>query len=277
LSQERDDDGAFFQSQRRWIVNCVFPFKKCTIDFLITKTMIKYLKTPFRFDARQMQAEMNHLSGTYWKEHYNKAHYQGDWSILPLRAIGGDAGNICSIQSGAGMVYKDTELLGQCPYLRSVIDSFPCEKTAVRLMKLNAGALIKEHTDQDMHMEAGEARLHIPVQTNADVAFYIQDERIPMLEGECWYLNLSLPHRVHNAGSTDRVHLVIDCMVNDWVNSLLNDRSLHRADINGLPAQVTFGQEDMLRIITELRRLGTAEALQRAAAMEKELTDSTMV
>lgn len=236
--------------------------------------MIKYLKTPFHFDSEQMQAEMNHLSEQYWKEHYNKAHYQGDWSILPLRAIDGDASNICSIQADAGMVYKDTALLELCPFLGSVIDSFPCEKTAVRLMKLNAGALIKEHTDQDMHMEAGEARLHIPVQTNPDVAFYIQDERIPMMEGECWYLNLSLPHRVHNAGSTDRVHLVIDCLVNDWVASVLNDTTLHRADITGLPTQSKFGHDDMLRIITELRRLDTPEALQRAAIMEAALKDT---
>ncbi len=237
----------------------------------IYQTMIKYLKTNLRFDAVQMQAETNRLSEQYWKEHYNKAHYQGDWSILPLRAIGGDASNVCSVQSSANVIYKDTALLEQCPFLRSVIDSFQCDKTAVRLMKLNAGALIKEHTDQDMHMEAGEARLHIPVQTNPDVAFYIQDDRIPMLAGECWYLNLSLPHRVHNAGSTDRIHLVIDCMVNDWVAALLNEPSLHRAEITGLPVHSKFGHEDMLRIITELRRMDTPEALQRAAAMEAEL------
>lgn len=233
--------------------------------------MIKYLKTALHFDIVPLQQEVALLSNDYWKEHYNKAHYQGDWNILPLRAINGDAGNVCSVPSDLGMTYRDTPLMDQCPLLRSVVDAFDCEKTAVRLMKLNAGALIKEHTDQDMHVEAGEARLHIPVQTNADVAFYIQEDRIPMLEGECWYLNLSLPHRVHNAGITDRIHLVIDCMVNDWVRDLLKDPSLFRKDIDALPVHKAFSREDQQRIIEELRQLNTPSSLQQAALLETTL------
>ena len=38
---------------------------------------------------------------------------------------------------------------------------------------------------------------------------------LPMGEGECWYINFNLPHRIHNRGTTDRVHLVIDCVLND--------------------------------------------------------------
>ncbi len=236
--------------------------------------MIKYLKTALHFDIIPLQEEVARLSDNYWKEHYNKAHYQGDWSILSLRAIGGNSENVCSIPSDLGMSYSDTPLMDQCPLLRSAIDAFACEKTSVRLMKLNAGALIKEHTDQDMHMEAGEARLHIPIQTNADVAFYIQEDRIPMQEGECWYLNLSLPHRVHNAGNTDRIHLVIDCIVNDWVKDLLKDTSLFRKDIDALPAH-TFSREDQQKIIEELRQMNTPASLQQAALMETALLQSS--
>ena len=39
-----------------------------------------------------------------------------------------------------------------------------------------------------------------------------------MVAGECWYLNLSKPHRVHNRGATERMHLVLDCVVNDWLD-----------------------------------------------------------
>jgi hypothetical protein len=42
-----------------------------------------------------------------------------------------------------------------------------------------------------------------------------------MHEGECWYLDLSLPHWVENRGARDRVHLVIDCEVNEWLLELL--------------------------------------------------------
>jgi len=46
-----------------------------------------------------------------------------------------------------------------------------------------------------------------------------------MAEGECWYLDFNLPHYVDNRSSDDRIHLVVDCHVNDWVTSLLLDNS----------------------------------------------------
>jgi hypothetical protein len=35
-------------------------------------------------------------------------------------------------------------------------------------------------------------------------------------------MNLSLPHRVHNRGTVDRVHLVIDGKVNPWLQELFS-------------------------------------------------------
>ena len=40
-------------------------------------------------------------------------------------------------------------------------------------------------------------------------------------EVECWYHNLNLPHWVAIRGATDRIHLVIDCVVNDKLRELL--------------------------------------------------------
>jgi hypothetical protein len=42
-----------------------------------------------------------------------------------------------------------------------------------------------------------------------------------MAAGEAWYLDLNLPHSVTNHGPTDRVNLVVDCVVNDWLDALL--------------------------------------------------------
>jgi hypothetical protein len=35
------------------------------------------------------------------------------------------------------------------------------------------------------------------------------------------YLNVNLPHRVAHRGAADRIHLVIDCVVNDWLREQL--------------------------------------------------------
>jgi hypothetical protein len=69
--------------------------------------------------------------------------------------------------------------------------------------------------------EGGDVRLHIPVVTNPSVEFYLAGRRVPMQAGECWYLDLSLPHRVQNLGASERVHLVIDCVLNDWLRALI--------------------------------------------------------
>jgi hypothetical protein len=63
----------------------------------------------------------------------------------------------------------------------------------------------------------------VPVSTEAGVEFYLDGELMPMEPGECWYLNLDLPHRVQNLGTQDRVHLVVDCVVDDWLRAQVPD------------------------------------------------------
>ena len=92
----------------------------------------------------------------------------------------------------------------------------------MRLLRLKAGSHIREHRDYRLGYEDGEVRLHIPVVTNPDVAFFLAGERVIMAAGECWYLNVNLPHRVDNYSTTDRTHLVVDCVVNEWLTALFS-------------------------------------------------------
>jgi mannose-6-phosphate isomerase-like protein (cupin superfamily) len=61
----------------------------------------------------------------------------------------------------------------------------------------------------------------VPLTTNPDVEFVHRGERVDMAPGEAWYLNFSEPHRVANRGDTPRVHLLIDCVVNPWLDEQL--------------------------------------------------------
>jgi hypothetical protein len=47
-----------------------------------------------------------------------------------------------------------------------------------------------------------------------------------MEAGECWYVNVDLPHRVNNRGTTERIHLVIDCVVDEWLRDQFAHGSL---------------------------------------------------
>jgi aspartyl/asparaginyl beta-hydroxylase (cupin superfamily) len=87
----------------------------------------------------------------------------------------------------------------------------------VRFLRLAAGSVIREHRDPGLRFEEGVFRLHIPVRTNPEVEFRVGGELLQMAEGECWYVNFDLPHALVNRGGSDRVHLVVDGVVDDAV------------------------------------------------------------
>jgi hypothetical protein len=191
--------------------------------------MLTSLQLPFSFDPDRLKADVDALLPEDWVPHFNTSYYEGDWSGVALRSVGGVARQLYpdpTAQDG----YADTDILARCPYLQEVLTTFACPLESVRLLRLAARSHIREHRDYRLGYEDGEVRLHIPVHTNPDVAFFLNGTRLNMREGECWYLNLNLPHRVENQSDIDRIHLVIDCVVNDWM------RDLFPADMRALPS-----------------------------------------
>ena len=184
--------------------------------------MQNQIKLPLTFDPVLLKRDLSLISESDWIEHFVKQNYEGQWSVVPLRGPSGAEHPIMMIYSDPTCTnFSDTPYLDKCNYLKEVLASFKTELYAVRLMKLSAGSVIKEHRDHDLSFEDGTVRLHIPITTNAGVEFYLDNEPVIMKEGECWYLRLSEPHRLENRGATDRVHLVIDAVVDDWMRQLL--------------------------------------------------------
>ncbi len=178
------------------------------------------LRLPFQFEPERLQADLRQVLAEEFVPHFNTAYYQGDWSVVPFRSVGGRANHIYPDPT-TKTAYADTPLLARCSHIRQVLACFPCPQQAVRFLRLKAGSIIKEHTDYNLGYEDGEVRLHIPVMTNPDVEFVLDGVRVEMKEGECWYHDFNQRHRVANRGATDRVHLVIDCVVNDWLREVL--------------------------------------------------------
>jgi hypothetical protein len=200
--------------------------------------------------------------------HYQTLHYEGEWSAIPLRSINGDANNVM-ISPIANTQYEDTAFLNECPYIKQVLAQFHCELMAVRLLKLNAGAIIKEHTDAELSFEKGEIRLHIPVTTHEKVEFYLDKERVTIKEGECWYMNFNLPHHINNFSPVNRVHLVIDARVNDWVKELFNsDAAIVKKEV---PEKEMISDEIKKQMIARFKEMKTAKGDELAAQLEKEL------
>ena len=176
------------------------------------------LQLPLSFDPVLLRRDLEVLSATPWTAHFVRQNYEGDWSVIPLRSVAGETHPIRMIYSDpTATTFVDTPFLEACATFRKVIAAFACEVRSVRLMRLTPGSVIKEHTDLDLGVESGTARIHIPVITNPGVEFLLNGRRVEMAEGQAWYLRLGDPHAVANRGTTDRVHLVLDLVANAWL------------------------------------------------------------
>ena len=228
------------------------------------KTIIKYLQLPYSFSASKLQNELNGLN-TQWISHYNKVDYEGDWSALPLRSINGSLTNLF-VENRDGSAFIDTLLMDSCPYMKSITEQFQCEKKAIRLLNLRPGAIIKEHRDLELGYEAGEARIHIPILTNPQVEFYLDNERMELKEGECWYMNFDLPHRINNFGTTDRVHLVMDIVVNDNIREMFEGAEVVNKKV--IEAKNRHTADERVKMAELLREMNTSVSLKIAEEIE---------
>ncbi|WP_158996389.1 aspartyl/asparaginyl beta-hydroxylase domain-containing protein [Mucilaginibacter sp. L196] len=224
--------------------------------------MICFAKLPLKVSITDMQHEVSSITES-WYPHLNTFDYQGNWEVLSLRSPGGASSTIIpDIINGS--VFMDTPLMATCPSIKKITENLLCPIMAVRLLNLKSGAKIKPHKDNELAFEKGEARIHIPVFTNDGVEFYVEDNLVRMNEGECWYINANLKHSVVNNGKRDRIHLVIDCVVNDGLIELFEkaDKTSRNEDYN---------VAEKILIIEALRLQQTPVATNLATELEYEL------
>jgi hypothetical protein len=183
------------------------------------------VRLPLTFDPAPMVEEIARLGPSIWQPHFNTEYYSGDWSGVALRSRGGTL----SLYPGPPQrerpdePFTDTVHVAACPALARTLAAFACPLTSVRLLRLGPGAAVREHRDYQIGFEAGELRVHVPLETSEDVAFILNGTPLPMAAGEAWYVDVTQPHAVRNDGASARIHLVIDCVVDDWLRALLDD------------------------------------------------------
>jgi tRNA1(Val) A37 N6-methylase TrmN6 len=183
--------------------------------------------------------------------HYN---IKDTWGAIALRGYLPDPAYIESIEETSAYqrrlnnevlaYYKpneiglqNTHLLAKFPEVQKILDAIvPGSSKSgnasfkrVRFMRLlpKDGELERhtDLTDQSLGIEDGKTvRLHVPIKTNAKVkvtSWSLMNE--PTVkhfnQGELWYLNIRLPHKVINAGDEERIHLVIDVIADERLRS----------------------------------------------------------
>lgn len=109
-------------------------------------------------------------------------------------------------------VLKDKEIYNIVLPIITDLEARMCGKSArVLLIKLDANKNVTEHTDSGDYLNTVR-RFHIPIITNEDVFYTVNNEQINMKEGECWEINNRKPHSVDNNSNYDRIHLLVDIM-----------------------------------------------------------------
>jgi hypothetical protein len=79
----------------------------------------------------------------------------------------------------------------------------------VMLARMAPGGVIYPHRDENPAAKWPH-KIHVPLQTNEDVGFYVDGVRYHFAEGEVVEVNNMGVHAVENRGSTDRVHLIFE-------------------------------------------------------------------
>lgn len=225
----------------------------------------RYLKLPIAFDLARLQEDLRRVTPADWIGHFNTSAYEKGWGCVPLRSVDGRTDHIMPVNGGR---FEDTPILARCPYFRQAIDHFQCEKTSVRLMGLEAAGVIHEHRDEGGSLEDGLTRLHIPVQTSPLATFRIDGEEVHFSAGHAWYLNAACLHGAENRSPQARIHLMIDCVTNPWLEQLFQAAGgLRRESPPYGDANIDDG--NVLQVIAGLRASGHAAGAQLASRLQE--------
>jgi len=208
----------------------------------MTSTAMARLKLGFDIEKLQKDLEIA-------KQHFQSApqigpYHDGSWTGIALRNSKGDCNDTLAFSAGNA---QNTEVLEYCPYFKQILDDLNFEVEVARILFVPPDKKVGEHRDPGIDWSTGLARIHIPIITHEEVYFYIDGERAEWKEGEFWYGNFSETHSIHNKSDITRVHLVLDCAINQNLLSLFPEEFLteiqNKEDI--------FVNQDSIQIPTE--------------------------
>ncbi|XOB61224.1 aspartyl/asparaginyl beta-hydroxylase domain-containing protein [Campylobacterota bacterium DY0563] len=223
-----------------------------------------FLELPFSFDIEKLKDDLYIVEEDEWMPHPNTLAYDGIWEVSSLTSTDGDTKNIIAIENEN---YIATPLLNKTKYIQSVIDTFKTKVEAVRFMKLGAFSSIKEHCDKGSCFEDGYARLHIPIISNDNVEFILSGKNYKMDLGRCYYIDAHNIHSVVNKGNNDRIHLLIDCQVNDWLKDFFLKKGFEEPKYKYGEKSIT--DDNVEQIIESFKTIGTDVSLEMANKLQK--------
>jgi hypothetical protein len=179
------------------------------------------LLLPWRFDVGPLVDEVAAIPDDEWVPHFNAQIHDGGWSGVPLRASVG--GLTALYPDPTAEEFAPTPRLERSPALAAALDRIPAPLLSARLLRLAPGSHILPHRDHRLGYVDGEVRLHIPITSPPGAELVVDGTPVPMRPGECWYVDVNRTHSAENRSDDGRVHLVVDCVVDEAFDAVLQD------------------------------------------------------
>jgi hypothetical protein len=207
----------------------------------------------FRLEDEALRAVQREVSTieAQWTNVYSDYH-TGGWQTLSL---------LNSTSSPTDTLIEDcepveTSLLAAMPDTRAVLRGLGFRYMWARLAKLEVNAFMHEHRDYQELKNVRRLRLHIPVITNPFSSIVIEGTRIHLALGYIWKLNPIYPHAAANFGKETRIHIILDCYVDESLDALVSAQTLDPICVYGLPRASAREIEQAVSTAERLARLG---------------------
>jgi len=180
---------------------------------------ISVLQQLSREFSKTVAAEIENTDLPWQKNVYTGYTSQGYTSVSLVSASGNETEVI--IKDCANP--QATPSLAKLPTLKQYLDNAGLSLMWARLHRLESGCCFWEHRDYSELENHDRVRLHIPITTAADSVLVIEGEAYHLNTDMLWYLR---PNRaVHGFinGDVIRIHLILDCYVNDKLAAMMQD------------------------------------------------------
>jgi hypothetical protein len=138
------------------------------------------------------------------------------WSCLVVHGLSVEQVGHCTqygYQNDAAAPYGWTEISGQCPVTVDFLKAFPCKKLyRCRFLLLTPGGKISLHQDTST---PSFDRISIAIQYPEGCVFEVDGKPVPFEDGRAFLIDKSYLHQVDNPTSRDRIHLIVECDLDD--------------------------------------------------------------
>jgi Aspartyl/Asparaginyl beta-hydroxylase len=118
---------------------------------------------------------------------------------------------------------QETAALAVAPYLRDALRAAPGRVVFARLMFLEPGGHVPDHTDGWHSLGTGLVRMQLGIDVGSGAGLRLAGRDVGIQDGELWFTDVSQTHSVANASSRARVNVLADVEITEAFVEAMGD------------------------------------------------------